>query len=123
MIYGYINTSGIDAFIQLLTVLLLFLLVLAATYLVTRWVAKYQKNQLGSQNLEIIETCRLSQTKYIQIIRIGATYMAIAVCKDTITMLGTLDESQLNLQTVEKAKVNDSFQEILNKVKERKQKK
>ena len=41
-----------DSYLQFMTVLVLFVFVLAITYLVTRWIAKYQKNNVGFRNLD-----------------------------------------------------------------------
>ena len=77
---------------------------------------------MSKGNIEVIETCRLSQTKYIQIVRVGAKYLVIGVCKDTITMLASLDETELEFpESTEKS--SESFQEIFQRVKEWNQRK
>lgn len=88
-------TGRTDSYAQFITVLVVFVFVLAVTALVTRWIANYQKQQNVNVNIEVIETTRISNNKYIQIVRIGETYMAIAVCKDTVTMLGEIPREQL----------------------------
>lgn len=116
-----IGLNGLDNGPRLITSLLIFVLVLAVTYLVTRWIAGYQKGQLQKGNIEVIETFRLSQTKYIQIIKVGSRYMVIGVCKDTITMLTPIEEAELDL-----SKYNDgseTFQAVFQRVKEWNQKK
>lgn len=84
-----------DSYVQFITVLVMFVLVLGVTALVTRWMANYQKTQNANCNIEIIETTRITNSKYIQLVRVGETYMAIAVCKDTVTMLGEVPAEQL----------------------------
>ena len=42
-----------------------------------------------------METTRISNNKYIQLVRIGESYVAIAVCKDTVTLLGEIPKEQL----------------------------
>lgn len=88
-------TGAGDSYAQFITVLVVFVLVLAVTAVVTKWLAGYQKQQGANSNIEIIETTRISNSKYIQIIRVGETYMVIAVCKDTVTMLGEVPAEQL----------------------------
>ncbi len=104
-----------DSYIQFMTVLILFLLVLAVTYFVTKWMAGYQKSRLSNANLEIVETIGLSNNKYIQIIRVGQKYLAVAICKDTVTMLTEVSEQELILSdgSVPKAM---GFKDILDKV-------
>ncbi len=88
-------TGKSDSYAQLITVLIVFVFVLGITALTTKWIADYQKQQNVNCNIEIIETTRIANNKYIQIIRVGDTYMAIAVCKDTVTMLGEVPQEQL----------------------------
>lgn len=87
-----------DSYAQFITVLVVFVLVLGVTALVTRWIANYQKQQNINVNVEVIETTRIAGNKYIQIVRIGETYVAIAVCKDTVTQLCEIPEEQLKRQ-------------------------
>lgn len=91
-------TGAGDSYAQFITVLVVFVLVLAVTAVVTKWLAGYQKQQGANSNIEIIETTRISNSKYIQIIRVGETYMVIAVCKDTVTMLGEVSAEQLKVR-------------------------
>ncbi len=109
-------TTGMDGYLQFMTVLILFVFVLAVTYLVTRWIARYQKGRTGTGNLEIVETCRISQNKYVQIIRAGEKYLVVAVGKDEIHMLSELSAEELVFleQNQEQAA---SFANVLDKVK------
>ncbi|WP_029321702.1 flagellar biosynthetic protein FliO [Butyrivibrio sp. AE3004] len=85
---------NVSSVAQLFTVLILFFLVLAATYYVTKWIARYQKQSAFTANMEIMETCRLSTNKYMQIVRVVNKYLVIAVCKDTVTVLTELSEDE-----------------------------
>lgn len=105
-------TQGLSAYAQFITVLLLFVAVLGVTAVVTKWMANYQKQQSTNENIEVIETTRIANNKYIQIIRAGGKYMAIAVCKDTVTMLGEIPEGELK-ET--KPVQGFNFKEILEK--------
>lgn len=91
-----LSVSGrTDSFVQFLTVLVIFAFVLMITYWVTKWTAGYQKGQTTNANMEILETIRLSNNKFIQIIRIGRKYLAVAICKDTVTMLTEIPEQDI----------------------------
>lgn len=85
-----------DSYVQFMTVLILFVFVLAVTAFVTRWIGGYQKSRSAGANMELIESLRLSNNKYVQIIRIGRKYLAVAVCKDTVTMLSEIPEEELS---------------------------
>ncbi len=108
-----LNGRG-NSYAQLITVLLVFVLVLAVTALTTKWIANYQKQQGVNCNIEVMETARISNNKYIQLVRIGKTYMAIAVCKDTVTMLGEIPKEQLTEITSLNGGTN--FKELFDKV-------
>ena len=113
-------SSRIEAFAQLLTLLIIFIFVLAVTYYVTRFVGNYQKNKLSSSNINILETMRIANNKYIQIVKIGSRVFAIAVAKDTVSYLCELDEDELIYKESSSGKMlinNDNFKEILEKFK------
>lgn len=114
--------SRLSSFAQLIALLIVFIFVLALTFYATKWMAKLQKSQYKNSNVNVIETFRLSNTKYIQIIKLGEKYIAIAVCKDTVTFLTELEEEQINLAS-RSEETNVGFQEILNKVKDMNKKK
>lgn len=104
-------TGRSDSYAQFIAVLIIFVLVLGVTALTTKWIANYQKQQSANCNIEVIETTRIANNKYIQIVRVGDTYMAIAVCKDTVTMLGEVPREQL--KDLEHFQKNVSFKELL----------
>jgi len=108
----------INGVAQFITVLILFVVVLAASILTSMWVAKYQKAQNTGSNIEILETLRVSPTKYIQITRIGEHYVAYAVCKDTITKLTDLSEEEISIK--ETTTDNKSFKDVLELLKKQK---
>jgi len=88
-------TGDIDGYAQFITVLVIFVVVLGVTALTTKWIANYQKAQSVNENVQVIETTRIANNKYVQIIRVGDIYMAIAICKDTVTMLGEIPVEQI----------------------------
>ncbi len=116
-------SSGWESFFQLVGILLVFLFVLALTYLVTKWIAGYQQGIVANKNIRIIETFRVSSNKFIQIIQVGEKYLAVSVCKDTINVLTELTEEQLtwmpSMEEKKETNVNESFQEILNNLKKK----
>ena len=97
MLLALDSSNGINSFAQFLTVLIIFIGVLALTYFTTRWVASYQKGKMMSGNIQVLETFKITQNKYIQIVRIGEHYFAIAIGKDNITMLGELSEDEIHI--------------------------
>ena len=113
-------SSRIEAFAQLLTLFIIFILVLAITYYVTRFVGNYQKNKMSGSNINILETMRISNTKYIQVVKIGSKVFAIAVAKDTVTYLCELNEDELVYNESSSGKMlmnSESFKDISEKFK------
>ena len=92
MIFAFTKTNSV---VQFLSVLLIFLFVLGITYFTTRFVGNYQKNSMTGSNIQVLETLRLSSTKYIQLVKIGSKCFAVAVSKDPITCLGEIEEETL----------------------------
>ncbi len=95
LLSGEYNSVGSVA--QFLTVLIIFIFVLVLTYWTTRLAGGYKKQQMTGKNIQIIETVSVSASKYIQIIKLGSKYVAIAVCKDTITFLCELNEEDIDI--------------------------
>ena len=110
------GSNRINSFVQFITVLLIFLIVLVITYVVTKWIAKFQKTQTVGSNIEVIETQRITTSKYIQIVKIGERYFAIAVCKDTVTMLSEINKEEISFNHEEQGTTMD-FKTIWEKVK------
>ena len=108
--------GSLESFVQFITILLLFLFVLVITYVVTRWVSGVQKIQMTGKNMELVETMRISNSKYLQIIRTGGKYLVVAVCKDTVTMLTELSADEISLSSETEGN-SLSFREILDKIK------
>lgn len=107
-----LTSNTIDGYAQLITVLLIFVVVLGITAVTTKYIAHYQKQCSVNTNIEILETVKVSATKYIQLVRIGDTYVAMAVCKDTVTKLCEIPKEQLKMK--EPGETNFSFKEMLN---------
>lgn len=114
-------SSGLDNFLEFLYVMIIFAAVLAVAYLITRWFGRLQKNQYSKGNLELLEACRLSGSKYVQIVRIGSRYYALAICRDTVTVIGELKEDELKPADKEEAVKISSFKEIFDRVRGNKQ--
>lgn len=109
------NTTGIDVAAQFFTVVIIFIFVLGITAVTTKWIANYQKEKNINNNIEVIEVSKISANKYIEIVKCGEKYLAIAICKDTVTMLCELSEDQLCLE--KRDSDNRGFKEILEKAK------
>ncbi len=113
------TSKRFDSIGQLLTVILIFIFVLALTYVATKLTAGLQKGRLAGSNVEILETFKIAPTKYIQVVRIGKKYFSYVVCKDTVTLLGEMTEDEIVTPEKEatESAVNMKFKEIFDKLK------
>lgn len=107
--------SSLNAIAEFLTVLIIFVFVLAITFFTTRWIANYQKGKIFSKNIEVIETYKITTNKYLQIVKTADKYLVIAVCKDTVTLLTELNKEQIEFSNDTHQGMN--FKEILEKAK------
>ena len=120
-------TSSFQSIMQLIGVALIFLIVLALTYFVTKWIGNYQQINMKNKNLQILESIKVGANKFVCLIKAGEVYLVVAVGKDEITMLTQLTEEQLsvvpslNMQNVRVESGDgdsaNNFQEVLEKLK------
>ena len=109
-------TSGLDSIVQFITILFIFAFILAITWVSTRYIAGIQKEQYKTGNMELVETLRISNNKYLQIVRVGSKYFCMAVCKETVTMLGEIQKEDMVFNE-NNLNAGMDFQKILEKVK------
>ena len=113
-------TDRAESFMQFLTVILIFLLVLGLTYLTTRFVGNYQKIRSVNRNFEVIETLKITNGKYLQIVRVGEKYVVIGIGKDSITKVCELSEDDIKPVPEETGiQSSEMFKAIFDKAKER----
>lgn len=110
------STDGVDSVVQFLTVLLIFAIVLLVTFFVTRWVGNIQKMQNKGNNVEVVESARISSSSYVQILKIGTKFVAIAVSKENVTFLCELSPDDIHIKEDGNVSSMD-FGSIFNKVK------
>lgn len=115
--------GSVENVLRLIAAIVVFFLVLMVTYFVTRWIGRYQQGISGSSNIVVLETFKVTQNKYLQVVKVGEAYLVIAICKDSITMLTRLEESELGSIPLKPEDKTDNFAEILARFKKPKSKK
>ena len=78
--------TSLDSFVQLITVLIIFVFVLILTYFTTRWMAGIQKGRSFNKNLRIIETISVGNNKMISIVEAGTKYIVVSVSYTHLTL-------------------------------------
>jgi len=111
-----LSGMGMDAIVQVITVLLIFVFVLAVTYFVTHWIATFQKSKLATGSIEVVETQRIAQNRYVQIVRIGEKYFALGIGKEEVQILCEVPKEEIHLNKDEKQSFPD-FKKIFNNAK------
>jgi flagellar protein FliO/FliZ len=106
-----------DSIVQLITVVLIFVFVLVLAYFTTRLTAGVTKGKLSGANIEVLETFKVAQNKYIQVVRVGERYYSYIVCKDTVTLLGEMDKDDIPIMQDPKKDnaLNLNFKEIFDR--------
>lgn len=118
--------SSFESFIQLISVLLIFVFVLVLTYFTTKWLAGNQTARSNNKNLHLIESINVGNNKFISIVQAGEIYLVVSINKDDIKLLAQLNKEQLtdlSFELPNDKSNNDSFQQILNKFKDKIQQK
>ena len=115
--------SSLDSFVQLITVLVIFIFVLIITYFTTRWMAGIQKGRSFNKNLRIIETISAGNNKMISIVQAGEKYLVGSIGKDEVHYLTELKQEELkDLSFMNPDNQNDKqdpFAEIFGRLKEK----
>ena len=117
-----VSSSDIQMIGRLICLFLLFALVLLLAYAAARITGSFQSNVMNKQsNIRVIEVYRISANKIIEIVKIDERYLALAVCKDSVSLLTELDASEIKEQ--EKTLEPIDFKQILDKMKNERSKK
>lgn len=115
-IYLFQGSSTISNIAELFGLLLVFVLILVLAYFTSKWIGKTGAGMTTRKgNITIVETLRLSQTKYLQIIKVTDKYIVIAVSKDHVEYLTEIDGDKL--EVTQGGTQAPSFKEILTKIK------
>lgn len=113
------GTSNLESIGQLICLIILFLFVLLLAYLAARISGSFQSNAMNKRsNIRIIEVFRVSNNKVIEIVKVGEQYLVLAVCKDNITLLTRLDETEVKEPETTLEPIN--FKNILEKMRSEK---
>ena len=113
-----IKFSMLASFIKMILLLILFILILVASYYVTRWYGKSGFVNKRTQNISVVESFQLSPGKLIYIVKIGNKYIAMAGTKEQMCFLAELDSEELDFemkQVGEAAPFSDIFSQLIKK--------
>lgn len=89
---------GVDGFIQLVTVIAIFVFVLVITYFTTRFVGGYAKSKVITGNIELIDSMKIAPSGYIAVVRVASKYIAVGIGKNEISFLCELPEEDVMIR-------------------------
>lgn len=87
--------SSLNDWLELAGILILCILVIAASYFVTKFIGTKQMGRQKNGNFQIVEVCSIAPGKTLQLIRTGDRYLVIAVTKETVTKLAELTKDEI----------------------------
>lgn len=107
---------------ELIVLIIIFILIIVACYYVTRFLGGKQLKQMKNSNFTVIDTYRVTQNKFLQLVRMGNQYIVIAVTKDSITVIANLSEEEVVKPEDKSQEVNfkNILTNLMNKKKEEK---
>ena len=112
LITKYSTFAGI---FKLIFLVIIFIVILALSYLVTKWYANSGLVKNKTNNIEIKESFQLAPGKTISIVRIGEKYVALAQFKDNVVKLAELTEEELILNR--EVEISDSsFKDVFSNI-------
>lgn len=120
LFFLYQNTSGTESVLKMIGLILLCVLIIAASYYTTRFVGKKQMGRNEGANMTSIEVFRLSGDKYLQLVKLGSKYIVLAISKNSITTVTELSEEEIVLR--KEPEGNVSFKKILSDIASKKTK-
>ena len=109
-------SGSLEGAAQFVTVLFMFFFVLAITYFTTRFIGNFQKARSYNKNFEALETFRVTNNKFLQLIRVGKRYFIISVGKDSVELISEISEDDIDF-TKNDEDSGDKFLELFENAK------
>lgn len=112
-----------DSVLKLIGLIILFIIIIFATYFTSRFIGRFQNNQMQKGNFKVIESYRITQGKYLQIIKVSSKYFVIALGKDEITFITQLEEDEILLKddiTFKETKFSEYLSDFMKRKKDTK---
>lgn len=103
--------------LQLIGLVFVLVIILAAAYFTTRFVGNYKNSQMKNSNFNVIDSYRISPNKVMQIVKVGNKYIVIAVCKDNVNYITELEETEVLIKEPDRAE-KQSFKQVFEKIRQ-----
>ena len=116
----YTGYSGVESVLKLIGLIVLCVLIIAASFFVTRMIGRRETGISGNSNFRSLDIYRIAPNKFLQLIQAGSRYFVIAVGKDNVTLICELDKEEISFRNPPGTKV--SFKDVLTRMTGRKDK-
>ena len=110
-VFFAVNSAG-KSILELIFLLVIFALVLAACVITTRFVAGRQMQRSRNSNFKPVETYQIAQNRYLHLVQIGTRYFVVSVTKENVNFIAELKEEEI-VAKPENRVSQRSFKEIL----------
>jgi flagellar protein FliO/FliZ len=109
--------NSVENILQLVGIIIIFLIILAAAYAASVLVGKSQGKSYRNleRNMKLIETMRLGNGQFLQIVKIGSRYYVLSITKEHIELITEVTQEELNI--ADAADISVPFHDILDKMK------
>ncbi|MDF2839895.1 MAG: hypothetical protein K0Q99_666 [Clostridia bacterium] len=92
--------NGIESFFKTFYYLLMFGLILAATYYVTKFLARKGMGQSKAKHMKLMESMPLGVDKSIHLVKVGTQYFMLGSASKNMFMISELDQDKLFAEQV-----------------------
>ena len=105
-------------FVKLISYSFIFMIILAAAYLTTRYVGKKSVAVIGGRNIQIIEKLVLGIDKSLYIVKVGERFYLLAASKQNLELLTEVRKEEIKLapQNSQDSAIFPSFDMYLKKI-------
>lgn len=108
-------SSTTDNALQLFGLIILFFLIIVATYVTSKFIGNYKLGQMKNKNFKVIETYKVAPNKFLQLIKVGNKYLVISIGKEEIHNITEIPEEDVILP-IENEQHGLKFSDLIAKV-------
>jgi flagellar protein FliO/FliZ len=87
--------NGVESFFRTVYYLIMFALILAAAYYITRFIARKGMIQNKSKSMKLMESMPLGVDKSLHLVQVGTQYFLIGSASKSIVLISELDQDKL----------------------------
>ncbi len=98
------------------TVVLSFTFVVLLAYFTTKYIANATYINRKAKNMKIIESLAIGREKFLLLIRVSKKVLLVSVAKDTVNLLSTFDEEEVDLGETQEENQKLEFGSVIHRL-------